>query len=67
MSILRKSHEFLLYFNPSYSSYIVNPVLVSNLEELISIYTINYFETNQIRDAYNYVQNIEFKRIANNS
>ena len=64
---LKKSHDFLLYFNPSLTSYTINPTLVSNFEALISTFTINYFSINNIKDAYNFVPNLEFKKTANNA
>ena len=57
----------MLYFNPSLTSFTANPSLVSNFEALISTYTINYFSTNNIKDAHNFVPNLEFKKTINNA
>jgi hypothetical protein len=63
---LKKSHDFLLYFNPAHLAYEVNPYLVSNFESFVSTFTINYFSANHITDAFNYVPNLEFKKISSN-
>jgi len=64
MTDLKNSHDLLLYFNPNLSSFSIDPSLLDNFEAFVSAYTINYLSKNQVTDGFNYVSNLEFKKIS---